>query len=264
MSDKTSLGDRMKRYEAVSQGSLMRRTPVIIRLDGKAFHTFTKKISQHNDSSLKTGPFSEKLHQIMEYTSFQLTKQIQNAKLAYFQSDEISILLTDWSTLTTDQWFGGNIQKIVSVSASIATAQFNKRFQEIFGVEDGIDATDIAYFDSRVFNLPKEEVTNYFIWRQQDATRNSINMLAQFYFSHNELHEKSTSQVQDMLMLEKGVNWNNLEVWKKRGTCVHIDPWDNVLRADSEIPIFTQSRAYIEYHLQSGTHNVKEFYNDGD
>ena len=240
MSDKTSLGDRMKRYEGVSQSSLMPRTPVIIRLDGKAFHTFTKKINKDNDKSLIDGPFSEKLHIVMEQTMLALCDNIQNARFGYTQSDEISILLTDWKKLTTDQWFGGNIQKIVSVAASMATAHFNRCFKAEF-----TDVDSLAFFDARVFNLPKEEVTNYFIWRQQDASRNSVQMLGHWYFSQNQMHCKNVSQIQDMLMLANNVNWNDLATWKKRGSCCWPASW-----TDNEIPIFTQDREYIEMRLE--------------
>ena len=131
-----------------------------------------------------------------------LANNIQNVKFGYTQSDEISLLLTDWNKLTTDQWFGGNIQKIVSVSAAIATAYFNHYFSVAMNLVT-TEIQNIAVFDSRVFNIPKEEVTNYFVWRQQDTTRNSINMLGQYHFSHKELQHKNVSQVQDMLMLEK-------------------------------------------------------------
>lgn len=149
MSKKTkgdSLGDRMKTFEKVTSDFLMRRTPVIIRLDGKAFHTFTKRINEHNDPCMFNGPFSEKLHWVMDMTMMQLSANIQNVKLGYTQSDEISLLLTDWEKFTTDQWFNGNIQKIVSVSASMATAYFNYYFQNAFPKAQGL-----ALFDSRVF-----------------------------------------------------------------------------------------------------------------
>jgi len=186
--------------------------------------------------------------------------QIQNATFGYTQSDEISILLNDWKTLTTDQWFGGGVQKITSVAAAMATGYFNFFMTQVFhndGSQENVlptHAFSIPLFDARVFNLPKEEVVNYFVWRQQDATRNSINMLARFHFSHKELHKKTTSEVQDMLMLQKNINWNNLEVWKKRGSCVIPNP--NKFSSSSPniidgAPIFTQDRNYIEKYLEA-------------
>lgn len=262
------LGNRMKEYEGVTQTSLLRRTPVIIRLDGRAFHTFTKKFTPDTDPSLKNGPFSHILHNLMVITSQALFHYIQNAQFVYTQSDEISILLKDWTRLSTDQWFGGNIQKITSISASMASTYFNFQLQRvpewnkwvhesgtytipmIFPIPTYVG--EIPLFDSRVFNLPKEEVVNYFIWRQQDATRNSINMLARFYFSHKELHQKSTSDVQDMLMLQKGINWNDLETWKKRGTAIIANNTVSSaipVKADEEMPILTQDRDYIGHLL---------------
>lgn len=231
--DKTALGNRMKGYEAVSKSKLLRRTPVIIRLDGKAFHTWTRQLSKV-DKSLDIEPYSGVMHSLMRKTTRYLMDNIQNAVFAYSQSDEISILLNDWKRLTTDQWFDGNIQKITSISASLATASFNQ----------GTDLST-ALFDARVFNVPKEEVVNYFVWRQQDATRNSINMLGQFYFSHKQLHGKNVSQVQDMLMESHQQNWNAKDTWKKRGFCVTTNGYDK------EIPIFTKDkdREYIEQFM---------------
>lgn len=234
--DKTTLGDRMKGYEATSQSKLLRRTPVIIRLDGKAFHTWTKQLPNF-DASLREGPFSDVMHWAMTYTTQSLLNNIQNAVFAYTQSDEISILLNDWKKLETDQWFDAKVQKMASVSASMATGYFNQ------AVTNENYNFSLALFDARVFNIPREEVTNYFIWRQQDATRNSIQMLGRFYFSHNQMNNKNVSQVQDMLMAEHNVNWNDLETWKKRGTGVHQ------YGIDAQIPIFTQQRNYVEKFL---------------
>ena len=241
--DKTNLGNRMKGYEHVSRTKLTRRTPVIIRLDGKAFHTWTKCLTRL-DASLEISPFSDMMHDCMSSTANELVGRIQNATISYTQSDEISILLNDWKGLKTDQWFDGNIQKIVSVSASMATAYFNDYVQR-HKLNIDIDNRDIplAFFDSRTFNIPKEEVANYFVWRQQDATRNSINMLAQYHFSHNTLQGKNTDQVQEMLFRDLNINWNDLATWKKRGYCATL------VGCDDGIPIFTKARDYIERHL---------------
>ena len=111
-----------------------------------------------------------------------------------------------------------------------------------------------AYFDARVFNLPKEEVTNYFIWRQNDATRNSIQSLAQANFSQKQIHSMNNSQLQDKLHEEKGINWNDCKTVEKRGSCV-IHVFDKSINRskwiiDEEIPIFTQNRDYIENILK--------------
>ena len=254
--NKDTLGDRMKDFEAIPKNFLIRRMPVIIRLDGRAFHSFTRRAAIKNGAH--EDPFSETMKFCMTHTAKVLCKQVQNVVLAYTQSDEISLLLTDWATFDTQQWFTGNIQKIVSLSASIATLAFNSAYATYESIKD---CEDMPMFDARVFNLTREEVCNYFLWRQQDASRNSVNMLAQYHFSHKVLQGKNNSQMQDMLMLEKGVNWNDIDTWKKRGFCVKkaqrnlVHEGENGFTAtfveelgwqpDYEIPIFSQDRQYI-------------------
>lgn len=236
-----SLGDRMKGYESTSKSNLLRRTPAIIRIDGKAFHTWTKGL-KHVDSSLIYSPFSRIMHQCMVNTTNLLVANIQNAVLGYTQSDEISILLNDWKKFETEQWFNGGVQKIVSVAASMATAFFNREFSKIPNAQLWDKP---AMFDARVYNIPEKEVANYFVWRQNDASRNSIQMLGHFYFSQKQMHGKNNSEVQDMLMLEKKTNWNDIDSWKKRGTCVVRDPESGTVLLDEEVPIFTKDRDYI-------------------
>lgn len=228
-------------------------------MTGKAFHTFTKGFNK---------PFDDILTQTMNQTAQYLCQNIQGCKLAYTQSDEISLLLTDYEKITTSAWFDNNIQKMVSISASMTTMIFNKIFSETVlkyenFIDDEIDLYvskfNTAMFDSRVFTLPKEEVCNYFIWRQQDATKNSIQMFGRSEFSHKELQNKNCNEIQDMLFVEKGLNWNNAPVYQKRGTCIIKEKY--VLKGgfenqiiterprwviDLEIPIFTQNREYIE------------------
>lgn len=226
--DKTSVGDRMKGYENIFKTFLPKKTPVIIRLDGKAFHTFTKGLEK---------PYDEDFHKAMYNTAHELVDDIQGAVFAYVQSDEISILLRDWDSYATEGWFNYNVQKMVSLSAASCTYHFSTLYRHPYATY----ATKRALFDSRAFSLSKEEVTNYFIWRQQDATRNSINMLGQHYFSHKQLQNKNVNQVQDMLMaMDEPVNWNDQPVWAKRGTCIlkGIGP--------DAPPIFTANREYIE------------------
>ena len=245
--DKTSLGDRMKGYEAVSQGVLMRRTPVIIRLDGKAFHTFTKRLNDHDDSLNET-PFSEVMYACMVGAAHTLTHYIQGARIAYSQSDEISILCTDWSTLETQQWYGGKIQKIVSVSAAMASTAFYSVYEK----HEKIDyMPHRPLFDSRVFNLPKEEVCNYFIWRQKDAMRNSVNMLGQYYFSPRELQGKKVDEVRKMCNEKHGADWYALKPWMKFGFCIESScSWSSRgPKLNDDIPDFTQDREYIEKWL---------------
>jgi tRNA(His) guanylyltransferase len=244
--DKSTLGDRMKDYESIRRGRLLRKMPVILRLDGKAFHTLTRGMNR---------PYDPLFQGCMWITAQRLCEEVQGCRLAYVQSDEISLLLTDYESIDTEGWFGYDIQKMTSVAASIATAHFNMQFALNFP-EKG----RVAYFDCRAFNLPMREVCNYFIWRQQDATRNSIQMLGQAHFSHKQLHKKNTKDIQEMLFQEYGINWNDECVPFKRGVCVrrvtfHLERetttqpegyvrhrWD----VDTNTPIFTQDRQYID------------------
>lgn len=274
MSNKAdSLGDRMKEnYENRAKTYLVRRMPVIIRLDGKAFHTFTRGFKK---------PYDEIFHNTMNETMKYLCENIQGCKLGYTQSDEITLLLTDYDTLTTDAWFGYSVQKMCSVAASMATMVFNKYLREFSrdtlrrinnaftcsseedryatALENCIDKG--AMFDARCFNIPEDEVTNCFVWRQQDATRNAIQMLGQCHFSHKELDKKSQNDIQDMLMTQKGINFNDMPVEFKRGVCcvknrIVCEPYGNRMLVkdfssgkwvlDKNIPIFTQDRDYIE------------------
>jgi tRNA(His) guanylyltransferase len=193
------LGKRMKeQYEMRTRTYLPRRTYTVIRLDGKAFHTYTRGMKR---------PYDDKLMHAMDFATKFLCKQIQGCKFAYTQSDEISLLLTDFDTITTDAWFDGQVQKMVSVAASMATASFN-------GV---MNLDKMAFFDARVFTIPDPvEVENYFVWRQKDAVRNSLSMHAQALYSHKELHGKSQADMHDMI-IAKGENWNDLPNGFKRG-----------------------------------------------
>lgn len=202
MNKKDSLGDRMKGYyESITKYFLPRKTYTIIRLDGKAFHTYTHGLQK---------PFDDKFVNDMNETALYLCKNIQGAKLAFVQSDEISILLTDFDKLTTDLWFGGNIQKMASVSASMATAWFNY-----------LRPGKLALFDSRVFTISsRNEVVNYFIWRQQDTVRNSISSVAQSIFSHKLLDNKNVKMMQEMCFAS-GTNWNDFSTGLKQGRVVY-------------------------------------------
>lgn len=203
------LGDRIKnQYEGRTRYYLPRRTFTILRLDGCHFHTYTRGLKK---------PFDNALSEDMDNAIIAMLPQIQGAIFAYTQSDEISILLTDFATPQTDAWFDGNLQKICSVAASIMTAEFNRlRILRNVREDDELVKTclldeDIlispAYFDCRAFTIPdRVEVMNYFRWRQQDCVRNSVSMVAQSNFSHKELHGKSQAMMHEMLH-QKGVNW---------------------------------------------------------
>lgn len=264
--DKTTLGDRMKNnYENISRYYLTRRMPVIIRIDGKSFHTFTRGFKK---------PFDDVFVKTMQDTTKYLCENIQGCVLGYTQSDEISLVLVDYAELTTDAWFGNNLQKMCSVSASMATMAFNKFFYGNMPADEENSGTYYkalekgAMFDSRVFTIPKEEVCNALIWRQQDATRNSIQSVGQANFSQKELHGKSCNNIQDMLMIQKGINWNDYATTLKRGSCcikvddglTEYDEAGNICGytqrskwiIDNEIPIFSQNRNYIEKLINVG------------
>lgn len=217
---KDELGERIKNnYENVTRYILPKRTYTIIRLDGKAFHTYTRGLNR---------PFDDGLIEDMDQTSLYLLEKVQNCVLAYTQSDEITLVLTDFEKNDKQAWFEQNLQKMCSISASLATAKFNQlRLKRSLGSEfdygknkflhsDYLDEP-LALFDSRVYTISsRNEVINNLIWRQKDAVRNSINMLAQSLYSHKELHGKSSSQQQE-LCFQKGINWDSLPVRKKRG-----------------------------------------------
>ena len=259
MRKKDELGQRMKEfYEAVPKIKLMRRMPVAIRIDGRAFHTFTRGFQK---------PFDLVLMKTMQQTMQYLCEHIQGCVLGYAQSDEITLILVDYQTLDTSAWFDYEVQKLCSISASMATFAFNTYFKEnkenvmrdpgvkleLQELLEYVGSLEKAFklgamFDSRCFNIPKEEVANLLYWRQLDATRNSIQMVGQTYFSHKELHGKSCNEIQDMLMLQKNINWNDFPVFQKRGSC--CIKTDIGWTIDKNIPIFkAEGRDYIESRL---------------
>lgn len=202
-----SLGDRMKAYERCYNVTLPKRSHVIIRLDGKAFHTWTRGLQK---------PYDEQLWHLFCETTKYLVSQMQNVKFAYFQSDEISIYMNDFNTVHTEAWFANELQKLVSVSASICTAKFN----ELAGSHPRFKDKPLAFFDSRAFILPEQsEVFNYFYWRFRDCMRNSILSAGQYSFSQRQLQGKNTSQIQEMLFQEHGINWSqSFPKWNRNGT----------------------------------------------
>lgn len=246
--DKTSLGDRMKEYENASRFYLPKRLPVIIRCDGRAFHTLTHNFDR---------PFDVVFHTAMIETARKLCESIMGAKIAYTQSDEISILLTNNDNINTQPWFDNNLQKIVSIAAASATAYFNEFFNwySVSPSSCPYKLNKPATFDARAFVLPEDEVVNYFIFRQQNATRNSIQMAARAMFTHKECDHKNCNDLQEMLW-QKGINWNDYKVWEKRGSAIiKVKQEENdVMRhrwvEDTETPIFTEDRMYIENLLK--------------
>ena len=271
---KDELGTRMKEfYESVPKTRLVRRMPVAIRLDGKAFHTFTRGFQK---------PFDEVLGRAMRETMKYLCENIQGCVLGYTQSDEITLILVDYQNLNSCAWFDYEVQKMCSIAASMATMAFNKFFTKnvnYFEMTHEYDDTINEYcttlvnaaekgamFDARVFNIPKEEVCNLIYWRQLDATRNSIQMVGQANFSHKELQNKSCNMIQEMLFAEKGINWNDYPTYLKRGSCCikttiqnpNVDIKDgayskSIWMIDLDIPIFKgDGRQYIDKLIYIG------------
>lgn len=262
------LGKRMKEfYEQVPKYRLMRRTPVAIRIDGKAFHTFTRGFQK---------PFDEVLIKSMQETMKYLCENIQGCVLGYTQSDEITLILVDYKKLNSSAWFDYELQKMCSIAASMATMAFNKFFKNEVDKfyynhcsrEDPLfekhyqTYRDAQYkgamFDARAFNIPKEEVTNLLYWRQVDAARNSVQMAARAKFSHNECDNKNQSQLQEMLFQAYGINWNDYPTHMKRGSCciktLYLNE-DGQIRSrwkiDMEIPMFkSEGREYVEQLIQ--------------
>ena len=271
---KDELGTRMKEfYESVPKTRLVRRMPVAIRLDGKAFHTFTRGFEK---------PFDEVLGKSMRETMKYLCENIQGCVLGYTQSDEITLILVDYQNLNSCAWFDYEVQKMCSIAASMTTMAFNKFFTKNVNYfemthehDDTINeycttlvnaAEKGAMFDARCFNIPKEEVCNLIYWRQLDATRNSIQMVGQANFSHKELQKKSCNMIQEMLFAEKGINWNDYPTYLKRGSCCikttiqnpNVDIKDGVYpksiwMIDLDIPIFKgDGRQYIDKLIYIG------------
>lgn len=222
----------MKKYEQVWSISLPRRMPLIIRLDGKAFHTLTAKMKK---------PFDVMFSDCMLGTTIKVLDEAAGAVFAYVQSDEISILFHNYKKLTTEPWFDNSLQKLVSITAGIASA----RMTSYLG---GLNTKqEMAVFDSRTFVLSEAEVNNYFLWRQQDATRNSVQMLARSLYSHKECHKKNNADLQEMIH-QKGHNWSKLETRWKRG--VSIIRENGSWRINWETPVFSKEPFYIKDLLE--------------
>lgn len=240
-----SLGSRMKRYEAASRFQLTRRVPCILRLDQRAGHTFTRGLVKPHDEV-----YMKSMQETMQY----LCKNIQGCVFGYTQSDEITLVLVDYKEIDTDAFFDYVVQKVTSIASSMCTRIFNKRFVE--NADNKYLFTDKYYFyyrkfweaefDCRIFNIPKEDVCNCILWRQQDAERNSIQGLAQSLFSHKQLNGLSCNKLQDKMFTEKGINWSELPSSKKRGSACKKNI-EGKWVIDTDMPILKgDDRQYVE------------------
>jgi tRNA(His) 5'-end guanylyltransferase len=250
--DKDSLGNRQKEYEVVYKQQLVPKMPIVLRCDGNAFHTFCKGLKK---------PFDDIIATTMQQTMVALCKELPTCKLGYTQSDEITLVCIIDDITKTEGLYKYRAQKIISLVAAKATKYFNKFFFEnVEKLENNPDAFKNivslktykkklfeATFDCRVMNIPDWDIINNLIWRQQDATRNSIQMLGQANYSQKEINKKTCSEIMDMLMLEKNINWNNLEVYKKRGCCCYKVETEGKKRPewylDLNMPILTEPKA---------------------
>lgn len=232
---KDALGDRMKQYENSYRFHLTEKLPVLIRLDGKAFHYYTKQCNK---------PYDDIIIDCMRKASTILCQSISNVKLAYTQSDEISLLLINYTNINTQSYLKNNIQKIVSVAASIASVEFTLAYNNLF------KTIKPAYFDARAFILPKEEVNNYFVWRQNDCRRNSILVAAQSQFSAKQLHGKNKLELKQML-LSKNIDWENFSNKYINGTTIIKTNINNRSKwiVDEFTPIFSKNKNYIEKYV---------------
>lgn len=271
--DTNDLAKRMKEYEKTNRHYLKAKMPVILRLDMRAGHSFCKGFKR---------PFDEIFIKSMQETAKYLCENISGCKLSYQQSDEITLVLVDYEKVETQPWFDYRTDKLCSIAASMATLAFNKYFwknTEAYIDEHYDDQYEAKYintleksiekgamFDCRCFNIPKEEVTNCIYWRQLDATRNSVQMVGQANFSHKELQHKTCKMIKDMLMTQKGINWDDLPTYQKFGSCCikdnttitcastddngEVKTWATQRPhwiIDREIPVFKdEGREYIE------------------
>lgn len=236
------IGDRFKAYEACYDLAIPRRLPVVIRVDGRAFHSL--KLEK---------PFDQAFWRRMEFVALRLCEEIQGARFAFFQSDEVSVVLRDDMSLQTQAWVGKRLQKMVSLAAALATGAFN-------WLDGGVQGEPQA-FDARVVVLPNaDEVFNHMVWRQQDAIRNSVQMLARAHFSHNECKGKDQAELRAMTAAA-GWPWEDIDERFKRGCVVqrirvpgHTPPeaplqkqvWRHQWVTEHQPPVFSNQRAYLQ------------------
>lgn len=242
MVNKDALGDRMKgNYEAPAKHLLTRRMPVIVRVDGRAFHTFTRGLDR---------PFDRGLQDAMVAGAMAVAEEMQGFKLAYVQSDEASFLLTDYDTFETQPWFGYVKSKVETIAASAMTAGFARVSP---------NTSRMAMFDARAFSLPREEVANYFLWRALDWQRNSVAMYCGAHYSAKQMHGMGRSDQHEMLHA-KGLNWATdlLPVWRNGFWLTKDGARDDIEPKYAEIAALVQPLVNCDLAAQDGADAPKE------
>lgn len=209
-----SLEDRMKRYEAATHFVATPRMPLMIRVDGRAFHTFTRGMDR---------PFDQRMMDAMDYAAMRVASDMQGFKVAYIQSDEVTFGITDYDRIESQGWFDYDLSKVISLSAAMMSVNFARYL--------GTDCDPV--FDARAFPVPASDVSNAFLWRAKDWERNSLQMYARSFFSHKQLHGKKRDQIHEMLH-GIGKNWaTDLAPREKNGTFLILS--DSGIRIDSSI-----------------------------
>ena len=199
-------GNRMKAYEKLSESVLIPNLPIVVRLDGKGFSKYTKKMKR---------PYDEVLSNLMSDTCVHLMGKYSHIVCAYTQSDEITLIMKNEYDKPVE--FNGRLQKLCSILAGETSSFFAVNASKL-----GLNETNqYPVFDCRIFNVPSWiEASNVILWREQDASKNSVQMLGQHNFSHKQLHGLKGNQIQEKLLLEKDINWNDYPTFFKRGTYI--------------------------------------------
>jgi len=254
------LADRMKGYEQAARSAFPKRLPLIVRVDGKAFSKMTAGLKESGQ------PFNAGFVEVMDGVARALCEEIQGAQCAYVQSDECSVLVHGYKKFESSPWFDNQCMKIVSVAASVASAHFSINSWRIWSAhldvgEASAGSIRRAVFDGRAFVLPEHDVANYFLWRQQDAVRNSVQMLARSHFSHKECDGKSCEMMKVMLS-EKNVKWDDLPGGLRKGRVAVKRPEEHVINVNGEprkimrsawsvepAPMFSQNRNFFDRML---------------
>lgn len=250
-----TLNDRMKEYESNAKIKLIKKMPVIIRVDGRAFHTFTKGFVK---------PFDTLFLEAMRKTALDLFKSVPNCRFAYTESDEITLILDDSNTILDTAFYDNDLEKLVSVTASMTTMFFNNNFASVIerGEKSAIDTTIYkkklykATFDSRAFNVPYHEVDNVILDRQLDSKRNSLNAYAQSLYPQKVLNGKKHDDLIDLLHA-KGMKYHDIDVSLRHGVAVYKDETDKVV-VDYDVPSLLIDKTFVSRRVFDIDYDVVE------